>query len=126
MRIIYSPWMLVFSQGLGVLLTGWIQWNWIGSVTLTVPLMALVVVLYVHQRLLQSWDRLPQMPRDIKLCWGIALCWSALLVLTFVFTQSAQEVGRVAKVLPVLWLGIGLMDWVLLVCMLEIHKLSTS
>ncbi len=126
MRIISSPWMLIFTQGLTVLLVGWVQWNWLGTVTLTVPLMALVFVLYVHQRLLRFWDHLPQMPRDIKLCWGIALGWSALMVLAFVLTQPVQEVGRIAKVLPILWLGIGLMDWVLLVCMLEIHKLSAD
>lgn len=124
MRIISSPWMLIFSQGVGVLLTGWVQWNWLGTVTLTVPLIALVLILYVHQRLLQSWGRLPQMPRDIRLFWGVALGWSALLIVAFVVIQSVEEVRRVAKVLPVLWLGIGLMDWVLLVCMLEVNKLA--
>lgn len=57
------------------------------------------------------------MPRDVGLYWGIAFAWSALLIVIFVCTQPSSEVVRVAKVLPILWCGIALMDWVLLVCM---------
>lgn len=56
------------------------------------------------------------MPADVRIYWGIALGWSLILVVLFVLTQSTAEVLRIAKVLPVLWLGVGLMDWVLMVC----------
>ena len=60
------------------------------------------------------------MPTDIRTYWGIALGWSLILVVLFMLTQSTEEIVRVAKVLPVLWLGIGLMDWVLLVCIQQL------
>lgn len=60
------------------------------------------------------------MPEDIRVYWGIALGWSLILVVLFILTQSKEEVVRVTKVLPVLWLGIGLMDWVLLVCIQQL------
>ena len=60
------------------------------------------------------------MPTDIRTYWGIALGWSLILVVLFTLTQSTEEIVRVAKVLPVLWLGIGLMDWVLLVCIQQL------
>ena len=56
------------------------------------------------------------MPADIRTYWGIALGWSLMLMVLFVLTQPWEEVKRVGKVLPVLWVGVGLMDWVLLVC----------
>ncbi len=116
MRGIQSPWLLILSQALVVTGVGWIQWTVLGSVTLTLPLLGLVFTLYSHQLWLYKKGALPKMPMDIRTYWGIALGWSAILIMLFVMTQSSEEVVRVGKVLPILWIGIGLMDWVLLVC----------
>ena len=116
MSSIQSPWLLILSQALVVTGVGWIQLSVLGSVTLTLPLLGLVFTLYVHQLWLYKRGALPRMPTDIRIYWGIALGWSAILIVLFVMTQSSEEVTRVGKVLPILWLGIGLMDWVLLVC----------
>ena len=113
---IQSPWLLILSQALAVTGVGWVQWSVLGSVTLTLPLIGLVFTLYVHQLWLCKRGALPKMPTDIRTYWGIALGWSAILIMLFVMTQPSEEVTRVGKVLPILWLGIGLMDWVLLVC----------
>jgi hypothetical protein len=120
MQMFSSPWMLVLSQSMCVLGVGWVQWSWSGSVTLSLPFLVLLLVLYTHQMFLRMWNRLPTMPRDIRLYWGIAFGWSAVLIVAFVLTQPHSEVLRVAKVLPVLWCGIALMDWVLLVCMQQL------
>jgi len=122
MKLFSSPWMLVVSQTICVLGIGLGQWTWLGSVTFTVPLLGLLLVLYSHQMLLRMWGRLPIMPRDVGLYWGIAFAWSALLIVIFVCTQPSSEVVRVAKVLPILWCGIALMDWVLLVCMQQMVR----
>ena len=106
----------MFSQALVVTGVGWFQWSLMGTVTLTFPLFGLVVALYSHQFWLYKRDSLPKMPRDIRTYWGIALGWSLMMMILFVVTQSSEEVSRVGKVLPILWLGVGLMDWVLLVC----------
>ena len=116
MSVFYSPWLLMFSQALVVAFAGWIQWSLMGSVTLTLPLLSLVFTVYCHQLWLYKRGVLPKMPADIRTYWGISLGWSLLLVGLFVATQSSEEVVRVGKVLPVLWIGVGLMDWVLLVC----------
>ena len=116
MRLFCSPWLLMFSQALVVTGVGWIQWNWLGSVTLTFPLCGLVFALYSHQLWLYKRNALPERPRDIRIYWGIALGWSLMMMILFVLTQSSAEVARVGKILPILWLGVGLMDWVLLVC----------
>ena len=115
-----SPWLLILSQALAVAGVGWIQWLWGGAVTFTLPLFGLVSTLYLHQFWLYKRGVLPKMPADIRTYWGIALGWSLILVVLFILTQSTEEIARVAKVLPVLWLGIGLMDWVLLVCIQQL------
>lgn len=116
MHMFHSPWLLIVSQAIAVAGVGWIQWLWVGGVTFTLPLLGLFSTLYLHQLWLYKKGVLPKMPADIRTYWGIALGWSLILVILFVLTQSTEEVARVAKVLPVLWLGIALMDWVLLVC----------
>ena len=120
MHLFRSPWLLIFSQALVVTGVGWIQWLWGGAVTFTLPLLGLISTLYLHQLWLYKRGRLPKMPEDIRVYWGIALGWSLILVVLFILTQSKEEVVRVTKVLPVLWLGIGLMDWVLLVCIQQL------
>ena len=115
-----SPWMLCVSQILLVLGVGWLQWNLFQAVTLTLPLLTLLAGLYAHQYCLYRWDRLPRMPEANRLYWGIALVWSALLVVIYVLNQSVEELSRVSKVLPILWFGIGFMDWVFLVCMQQL------
>ena len=110
------------SQSICVLGIGLAQWSWSGSVTFTLPLLALLLVLYIHQMFLRMWNRLPVMPRDIGLYWGIAFGWSGVLIVAFVLTQPNSEVLRVGKVLPVLWCGIAFMDWVLLVCMQQLVR----
>lgn len=60
------------------------------------------------------------MPLDVRLYWGISFAFSGILIVIFVCIQPSSEVMRVAKVLPVLWCGIALMDWVLLVCMQQL------
>lgn len=116
MNLLCSPWLLMVSQALVVAGVGWIQWNIVGSVTFTLPFLGLVFTLYVHQLWLYNKEALPKMPADIRTYWGIALGWSLMLMVLFVLTQPWEEVTRVGKVLPVLWIGVGLMDWVLLVC----------
>ena len=120
MHLFRSPWLLIFSQALAVAGVGWIQWIWSGGVTFTLPLLGLVSTLYLHLLWLHKRGVLPKMPTDIRTYWGIALGWSLILVVLFMLTQSTEEIVRVAKVLPLLWLGIGLMDWVLLVCIQQL------
>ena len=115
-----SPWLLILSQALAVAGVGWVQWIWSGGVTFTLPLFGLITTLYLHQLWLYKIGILPKMPEDIRAYWGIALGWSLILVVLFIWTQPKEEIVRVAKVLPVLWLGIGLMDWVLLVCIQQL------
>ena len=116
MQLFHSPWLLIFSQAFAVAGVGWLQWLSGGAVTFTLPLLGLVFTLYLHQLWLYKRGVLPKMPADVRIYWGIALGWSLILVVLFVLTQSTAEVLRIAKVLPVLWLGVGLMDWVLMVC----------
>ncbi len=120
MHFFSSPWLLILSQSLLVLGVGCFQWTVYGAVTLTLPLLGWVVGLYGHLMLLRRWDRLPKMPDDMAMFWGIALGWSGVMVVTYCLGQPMAEIKRVAKVLPLLWLGIGLMDWVLMVCIQQL------
>jgi len=116
MKLFHSPWLLIISQLSTILGVGLVQWLLMGGVTFVLPLLALVFGLYLHMLWLHKRLALPQMPADIKTYWGIALIWSFMLVVIFTITQPLSEVIRIAKVLPILWLGVGLMDWVLMVC----------
>lgn len=116
MKLFQSPWLLIVSQLTSILGAGLVQWLLMGGVTFILPLLALIFVLYCHQLWLHKQSALPQMPADIKTYWGIALIWSFVLMLIFIVSQPFSEVLRIAKVLPILWLGVGLMDWVLMVC----------
>lgn len=116
MKLFQSPWLLIVSQLMSILGAGLVQWLLMGGVTFILPLLSLMFVLYCHQLWLHKLSALPQMPADIKTYWGIALIWSFVLMLIFIVSQPFSEVLRIAKVLPILWLGVGLMDWVLMVC----------
>ena len=116
MKLFQSPWLLIVSQLMSILGAGLVQWLLMGGVTFILPLLSLMFVLYCHQLWLHKQSALPQMPADIKTYWGIALIWSFVLMLIFIVSQPFSEVLRIAKVLPILWLGVGLMDWVLMVC----------
>lgn len=116
MKLFHSPWLLILSQLATILGVGLVQWLLVGGVTFVFPLLALVFGLYLHLLWLYKQSALPQMPADIKTYWGIALIWSFVLVVIFTITQPLSEVIRIAKVLPILWLGVALMDWVLMVC----------
>ena len=90
-----------------------------GAVTFTPPLLGLISTLYLHQLwLYKEGDCL----KCLKISSLLGDCSRLVLILVvlFILTQSKEEVVRVTKVLPVLWLGIGLMDWVLLVCIQQL------
>ena len=110
-----SIWLSV-SQTATILLVGWIQYALQGEVGLGVPLFSLCVSNYFHEMWLQKRGALPRMPLDIRQFWWIALGFSTQMIAIYCILQPWREVSLVLNVLPLLWLGLGLMDWVLLVC----------
>ena len=117
-----SPFWLMFSQTLAVLFCGWIQWSLTDELSLILPLLGLLSTIFIHQVVLFRYDQLPKMPTDFKRYWIIAIGWSLQLTMVYCIFQPMDEVFRVAKVLPVLVVGLSIMDCVLLVCVAELVR----
>lgn len=120
MSIDQRSWWLGLSQPCSVFLSGYIQWSIQGSVSLTIPLMSMVVVVYVHLMLLRRWRALPELPQDVKHIFCVSLLSAALMLVVYCVVQSWTELQRVAKVLPLLLVGLSVMNWVITVCLLEL------
>lgn len=120
MSIVQRSWWLGLSQPCSVFLSGTIQWSIQGSVSLTIPLMSMVVVVYVHLMLLRRWHALPVLPQDVKHIFYVSLLSATVMLGVYCGVQPWTEVQRVSKVLPLLLVGLSVMNWVTMVCLLEL------
>lgn len=120
MQVLKSQWWLAVSQSGCLLITGWGQWTIQGTVSLVVPLSGMIVGVYIHLMWLRHHDEIPRMPESAKsllqVSSGSALC----MILMYCGLQPWTEVQRVAKVLPLLLAGLSVMNWVLMVCLIEL------
>ena len=85
-------------------------------------MMGLIATIFMHQVHLFRSGQLPKMPNDFRKYWKISIGWSLIMTLVFCVFQPIEEVIRVAKVLPVLVVGLSIMDCVLLVCVAEMVR----
>lgn len=120
MSIVKPSWWLGLSQPCSILLSGYIQWSIQGSVSLTIPLTSMALIVYVHLMLLRRWGALPVLPQDVKHLFFVAMFSAATMLVMYCGIQTWTEVLRVAKVLPLLLIGLSVMNWVIMVCLLEL------
>lgn len=120
MEFLRSARWLSFTQSGCVLLAGYVQWTIEESVSLTVPMFSMLCAVFVHIMLLRKWRTLPALPADVKQLFLIALMSALIMLVMYCVVQSGSEVRRVAIVLPILWVGLGVMNWVILACLVEL------
>jgi hypothetical protein len=87
---------------------------------LTVPMLSMLCSLYVHVMFLRKWGTLPVLPNNAKQIFQIALMSALIMLLMYCTVQSESEVRRVAVVLPILLVGLAVMNWVILACLVEL------
>ena len=105
MSIVRPSWWLGLSQPCGILLSGYIQWSIQGSVSLTIPLMSMVLIVYVHLMILRRWNALPVLPQDVKHLFFVAMFGAATMLVMYCGIQTWTEVLRVARGTP------SIVDW---------------
>ncbi len=127
MQYLQSPRWLMVSQVVSLVVIASCQWFVQERLTLVMPLMGLLITIYIHQTALFKWGRLPMMPSNASTYWAISIGWAIIMMFVYCVFQPLEEVFRVAKVLPVLAIGLSIMDWVVLVRMAElVHHVGTD
>ena len=123
MRVFFSLTVhLAISQALALLCGGWMQYTLTGQIGMTVPFGSLLLICFCHQCFLSRRSLLPEMPSEIRTYLYVAVLWSAF-VLSFYGCSQYHRLDEIWIVLPILFVGLIVLDLVLLLCCQEVVKM---